>query len=193
MLVSLPLSKKMSRYLCLVINLLPDPIPQHNQYRCCHLHIPLLGVEEQHVPDNGVEEVSRQAILIQRVRNGNKRKRFYRRQGHGLCLVATDMRGICFVLQVVQSRGVVHNFVTQRKSLLRKDVLLLLSCKETQIHETEERKGKRTDREAGKDQKYSGLTVGVLVIHHVQIIFISFHISKEIICRDVTTLSLLIL
>ncbi|KAG8145499.1 hypothetical protein E2320_012022 [Naja naja] len=54
-------------YLCLVINPFLDAIPQHNQDRHGHLDISLLGIEEQHVVDNGAEEIGRQAILVEGV------------------------------------------------------------------------------------------------------------------------------
>uniref|UniRef100_A0A2H6N256 Uncharacterized protein n=2 Tax=Micrurus carvalhoi TaxID=3147026 RepID=A0A2H6N256_9SAUR len=54
-------------FLCLVINPLLDAIPQHNQDRHGHLDISLLRVEEQHVVDDGAEEIGRQAILVEGV------------------------------------------------------------------------------------------------------------------------------
>lgn len=36
------------------------------------------------------------------------------------------------------------------------------------------------------------LTMGILMVHHVQLILISLHIPQKIVCRDVTALSLLI-
>lgn len=43
-----------------------------------------------------------------------------------------------------------------------------------------------------RTEEQLSLTVWVLVVHHIQVIFIRFHISQQVVCRDITALCLLV-
>lgn len=124
-------------YLRLLIDLLADALSQHDEHGHGRLHVALLGVEEQRVPHDGVEEVGGQAVLVEGVGDGDQREGLHGGQRHRLGLVAADVRGVGLVLQVVQGRWVVHDFVAQREGFLGKAVFLLFSCQEKSRNEQE--------------------------------------------------------
>lgn len=65
--------KEFSRlYLGLLIDLLADAVSQHDEDGHGRLHVTLLCVEEERVPHDGIEEVGGQAVLVERVGDGDE-------------------------------------------------------------------------------------------------------------------------